>query len=311
MKLAIKTPNTDIIKKTSVRFYSGHSFGKTICLGAVVLLSTLASAQNLLVSGSTNILEFSPIGSKSAFVSGGSPYGLAFDTAGNLFEADNISGNIYKFTNHGGVLLSNRVAFAAGLYEPQGLAFDNADNLFEVDLGSHNANTGIMHKLTSSGVKSIFASGLNPSALAIDRSNNVYVTDIESQSIFEFTPDGVESTFVSGLYRPMGLAFDSKGNLFEADAGSGNIYEFINNGGVLSSNYITFASGLSLPHGLVFNRAGDLFAADYGSGNIYKFTTGGIKSTFASGLSHPVALAFQPIPELQAVAATGTVQITV
>jgi len=307
-------------------FPSGHSFGRMICVGAVMLLSTLASAQNLFVLGSTNIsgfppppptngliLEFTSTGSKNTFVSGLSPsYGLTFDTAGNLFEADNVSsGNIYEFTNHGGVLLSNRVAFATGLYEPQGLAFDSAGNLFEVDFGSHNANTGIMHKFTSSGVGSVFASGLNPTAVAIDRSNNVYVTDVESQSIYEFTTNGAESTFVSGLYRPFGLAFDSKGDLFEADGGSGNIYEFINSGGVLSSNYITFASGLSLPHGLVFNSAGDLFEADYSSGNIYEFTTKGVRSTFVFGLPHPAALAFQPIPELQAVVTNETVQITV
>lgn len=280
MKLAAKDPNMGIIKKTSVGFSSGHSLGKTICACAVMLLSALASAQNLFVSESTNVLEFAPIGSKSTFASGLSPFGLAFDIAGNLFAADNISGNIYEFTNHDGVLLSNRVASAIGLYEPQGLAFDSAGNLFEVDFGSHNANTGIMHKFTSSGVESVFASGLNPSALAIDRLNNVYVTDLESQSIYEFTPNGAESTFVSGLYHPFGLAFDSKGDLFEADGGSGHIYEFINSGGVLSSNYISFASGLSLPHGLVFDSAGDLFVADYGSGHIYKFTTGGIRSTF-------------------------------
>jgi sugar lactone lactonase YvrE len=293
-----------------------------LCLFCALLLSALASAQNLFVLGSTNtfgfpptgfILEFSPTGSENTFVSGLTlSSGLGFDTAGNLFEADNFSGNIYEFTNQAGVLSSNRVAFATGLYEPQGLAFDSVGNLFEVDLGSHIVNTGIMHKFTPSGVGSVFASGLNPTALAIDRSNNVYVTDIESMSIYEFTPNGAESTFVSGLHYPIGLAFDSEGDLFEADADSGNIYEFLNSGGVLSSNYIIFASGLSSPLGLVFDSTGNLFETDYDiHGNINKFTTGGIRSTFASGLSYPRALAFQPIPELQAFATNGTVQITV
>lgn len=321
---AMKNPSLSIIKKAPFGILSGHSFSKTICAGAIMLLSALASAQNLFVLASTNtsgfppsppaglILEITPKGSESIFVSGLTPsFGLTFAAAGNLFEADNGSGNIYEFTNHGSVLFSNRVTFAAGLYEPQGLSFDSAGNLFEVDLGSHNANTGIMHKFMRNGAGSVTASGLNPAALAIDRSNNVYVADIQSQSIYEFTSNGVESTFVSGLSNPYGLAFDSKGDLFEADDGSGSIYEFINSGGILSSNYVIFAAGLSLPHGLVFDNAGDLFVADQGSGNIYKFTKEGIRSTFASGLLDPTGLAFQPIPELKAIAINGTVQITV
>ena len=118
------------------------------------------------------------------------------------------------------------------------------------------------------------------------------MTDIESQSIYEFTPGGAQSTFASGLYHPFGLAFDSAGDLFESDGGSGNIYEFTP-GGVRS----TCASGLSQPDGLAFNSAGDLFVSDYGSGNIYEFTPGGVRSTFASGLNHPADLAFQPVPE--------------
>src|SRR5215510_11968335 len=37
-----------------------------------------------------------------------------------------------------------------------------------------------------------------------------------SGSISEYTPDGMQSTFASGLARPRGLAFDSSGNLFTA-----------------------------------------------------------------------------------------------
>ena len=62
---------------------------------------------------------------------------------------------------------------------------------------------------------------------------------------------------------------------------------------------------------LAFNSAGDLFEADNGSGNIYEFTPGGAQSTFASGLSNPFGLAFQPVPELQGFATNGVFQLTV
>jgi hypothetical protein len=54
---------------------------------------------------------------------------------------------------------------------------------------------------------------------------------------------------------------------------------------------------LADPWGLAFDRAGDLFEADLKSGHIYEFTPGGTRSTFASGLSQPAFLAFQPVPE--------------
>jgi hypothetical protein len=83
--------------------------------------------------------------------------------------------------------------------------------------------------------------------LAISSAGDLFVTDIESQSIYEFTPGGAQSTFASGLYHPFGLAFDSAGDLFVSDYGSGNIYEFTP-GGVRS----TFASGLNHPADLAF-----------------------------------------------------------
>ena len=70
----------------------------------------------------------------------------------------------------------------------------------------------------------------------------------------------------------------------------------------------TFASGLSQPLGLAFDQAGNLYEADANSGNIYKFTPGGAQSTFASGLNRPVGLAFNNAGNLF-VANSGSNQI--
>ena len=119
---------------------------------ATILSPALAQGQNLFVSDRTgdfsaNICEFTPGGTRSTFASGlNEPFGLAFDSAGNLFVAD---GNIYKFTPGG-----TRSTFASGLDYPHGLAFDSAGNLFVADL------SGNIYEFTPDGTRSTFASGL-------------------------------------------------------------------------------------------------------------------------------------------------------
>src|SRR5215472_3302119 len=106
-------------------------FSATVCLGAVILICTSASAANLFMSDGYSglqhnlghIYKFTPRGVVSTFASGlDGPEGLAFDVAGNLYVTSFL-GHIYKFTPGG-----TRTTFASGL-TPGGLAFDSAGNL--------------------------------------------------------------------------------------------------------------------------------------------------------------------------------------
>jgi hypothetical protein len=76
--------------------------------------------------------------------------GLAFNSGGNLFEADDNNGNIYEFTPAG-----IQSTFASGLNSPAGLAFNSAGDLFEADWGSGN-----IYEFAQNGTRSTFASGL-------------------------------------------------------------------------------------------------------------------------------------------------------
>jgi sugar lactone lactonase YvrE len=141
-----------------------------------------------------------------------------------------------------------------------------------------------------------------PLLLALSSSGlaqNLFEADEDSGNIYEFTPNGVQSTFASGLSFPMGLTFDSAGNLFVACGGSsgttaGYIAK-ITPAGVQS----TFVSGLDNPSGLAFDSAGNLFVTcignqitNFGKGQVIEITPAGTQSTYASGLENPSALAF-------------------
>src|SRR5438067_1172796 len=118
---------------------------------------------------------------------------------GDLFETDQGSSTIFKFTPVGG-----QSTFATGLGGPFGVAVDAFGNVLEADF-----NTGTIFHFTSAGVKSTVASRLNtPPGLAFDASGNLFEADQASGTIFKFTPAGVKSSFASGLNAPSGLAFE-------------------------------------------------------------------------------------------------------
>jgi sugar lactone lactonase YvrE len=230
---------------------------------------------------SGNIYRFAPNGSRVLYTTGLSgPEGLAFDRNGNIFVSETGTGRIHKFATDG-----TQSIFASGLNGPASLVFDAAGNLFDADFFGD-----IIYKFAPNGTKTTFAAGLNgPANLIFDSSGRLVEADFRSGNIFRFTPTGTRSTFASNVGSPHGLAFDASGNLFVADFQGGTILRFTPAG-----TRTTFASGLNGPHGLVFDAAGNLFSADFNSGNIYKFAPAGTRSTFASGLGSPANLLFEP-----------------
>ncbi|HEY4271136.1 MAG TPA: NHL repeat-containing protein [Candidatus Udaeobacter sp.] len=125
---------------------------------------------------------------------------------------------------------------------------------------------------------------------------NLFVSgrDARGGEIFQFTWDGAQSIFASGLYKPWDMAIDSAGNVFVVDyiilggdlVGNGAIFKITPNG-MLS----IFASRVSYASSLAVDKAGNLFVADYDNGIIYEYKPDGSRATFASGLNHPLGMA--------------------
>jgi hypothetical protein len=66
--------------------------------------------------------------------------------------------------------------------------------------------------------------------MAFDRSGNLFVADMGSDSILKFTPEGVKSTFATGVNASVNMAFDRSGNLFVSESASDLIFKFTPDG---------------------------------------------------------------------------------
>ena len=142
-----------------------------------------------------------------------------------------------------------------------------------------------------------------PSHIAIDGSNNLFITDVYTNSIRKITPDGTVTTLAGGtagfadgkgaaaqFVSPCGLAADAAGNIYVAD-GTSEIRKITPDGTVSTfagqlysttekDGQGTAASFVS-PFGLGFDQSGNLYVADLEGNTIRKITPGGLVSTIA------------------------------
>ena len=156
------------------------------------------------------IYEYKPSGSRATFASGlYHPGGMAFDSSGNLFVADNSVGNIYQGSIYEYKPNGSRATLAVldPSDRPTGLAFDSMGNLFMADLG------GNIYKYDPPGVlrrhpRTTFGSVPGSAeSLAFDGAGNLLVVDAGGlngtgsgipNAIYKFTQQATRSMFTSG-----------------------------------------------------------------------------------------------------------------
>ncbi|MEO0339941.1 MAG: hypothetical protein AAF242_12085 [Bacteroidota bacterium] len=131
-------------------------------------------------------------GSLSIFATGlRGPSGNAFDSQGNLFQA-NIAGNsLSKITPDGTV----STFLGTGFRSPVGVVLDENDNIYVCNCGGNSIS-----KITPEGEAEVFVASslLNcPNGITIDDAGNLYPVNFNNGRVFKVTPAGEITEFAT------------------------------------------------------------------------------------------------------------------
>jgi len=219
------------------------------------------------------------------------PSGLALDAAGNLFVTDAINHTLLRITPAGVMSTLAGLAGSSGSADGTGsgarfslpymVVADPSGNLYLTETGNHT-----IRKVTPAGVVTTIAGlagmagsadGNGPAArfnmptgLAMDGGGNLFVGDMNNNSIRKITPAGDVTTLAVStfLYWPRGLAFDPTGKLLVAadqgqavyaiDTSTGTANLLLGTPDIEGAFTGILPAGLSRPMGLAFTPLGDL-----------------------------------------------------
>ena len=254
-----------------------------------------------------------------------SPEGLVVDSSGNVYVADRGNNRIRKITSAGVVTTfagsatagtANGTGTAATFNQPNAITIDSSGNLYVIDAFAATQ----IRKITPAGVVTSFAGqvgvtgstdGTGTTArfggiqgIAIDSSDNLYVTDTSNFKIRKITSAGVVTTFAgsgtTGTVNATGTAasfqdinritVDSSGNLYVTESGGGQTIRKITPAGVVTTfaglkdtggedvNGTLTAARFSQPYGIAIDSSNNLYISEFQFGfqnNIRKivFTT--------------------------------------
>jgi serine/threonine-protein kinase len=242
------------------------------------------------------------------------PIGVAVDSSGYVYVADALNHAIRKISPAGIVstLAGSSTAgnvdgtsTSASFNLPSGVAVDSSGNVYVADSKNHSIRkisvSGVVTTLAGNGSGGsndgvgAAASFYNPSGVAVDIANNVYVADSTLHKIRKITAGGLVSTLagsdgpgsVNGIgtnasfFYPSSIAVDRIGNLYVTDSYN-HLIRRISTSGLVSTlagtglqgnaNGVGVAASFYYPNGIAIDNLNNIYIADHTNNLIRKIT---------------------------------------
>ena len=299
--IVVTLENTDII------------FAQEITIGLIDVIealtaSTFAGSTEGYVDGDISIATFNR------------PTGMATDAAGNIYVTEYGNHTVRKITPAGQVstLVGGFNGFADGtgtdakLFRPTDIIMGVDGFLYVADSWNNR-----IRKVSLAGVVTTFAGGSSgfvdgmgnaakfnkPSGLTTDADGNIYVADLENQSIRKITTAGVVSTLAGGtegynngtgssaqFKDPRAIVLSNNNELMVTDQFgrtvrkvtlAGVVTVFAGNGVSGSSDGVGTSSSFGVPNGITIDNDGNLLVSDRSEHNIRKITPNAEVTTIA------------------------------
>ena len=231
------------------------------CFAQIKPLGAVSAIQMITTVAGTGVAGYTGDNGLATAATIRNPYGVAVDSAGNLYIADTVNNVIRRVDKLTGIITTvagngtaafsgdNGAATAATLNTPSGLTFDSTGNLYIADSGNNRVRrvdklTGSISTFAGNGTAAFggdngaatSAKLWNPKSLAFDGTGNLYIADSSNSVIRRVDPSGIISTF----------------------AGTSGSFGYGGDGGLATA----VGAMLSSPQGVACDTADNLYIAD-------------------------------------------------
>ena len=142
-----------------------------------------------------------------------------------------------------------------------------------------------------------------PSAMAIDSSNNVWITNATGNSVTELSHAGLPLSGTAGftagaINAPSAIAIDAAGNAWIANAGTSTVTE-LTPAGTNATGSPFSGGGLSTPSSIAIDSSSSVWLTNRGTGTVTALSSRGVALSptagyVPAGVNAPVAVAINP-----------------